>query len=346
MEKQIILIVGGGLAGTTLAQQLLAKKQQITLLDSGENHSTGIAAGIINPMVFRRMNKSWRVDDFLQDALKYYSNLERDLKIKLVRPLNMRRLFSSIQEKEFWEKRQFEKEYEQYLKIQTEGDLNYSLAKNEFGSGRVKQAFWIDAKTYYSSQIQYFKDREVLLKETFSLPDFDPERGEYKGVLYNKVVFCCGSNNSEIPYFKSIPIEKTKGQTITVHCPKLSEKESLNRKSYVLPLGENKFRIGATYEWENDTLNSTEEAKELLLKNFSIISDFPLKVIDQTAGIRPTVLDRRPVLGQHKTHKKLFIFNGLGAKGYLMAPTLAKEMTNFLIGKGFISKEISVNRFY
>jgi glycine/D-amino acid oxidase-like deaminating enzyme len=76
-----------------------------------------------------------------------------------------------------------------------------------------------------------------------------------------------------------------------------------------LPLENNTFKIGATYEWDDGSLNTTKEARELLLENFSVISDLPIKVIDQVAGIRPTVLDRRPVLGQHKIHKKLFIFN-------------------------------------
>ena len=85
MEKLSILIVGAGLAGTSLAQRLIEKQQQVTLIDSGQNNSTAIAAGIINPMVFRRMNKSWRVDDFLKEAIAYYKNLEDDLNIKLIR---------------------------------------------------------------------------------------------------------------------------------------------------------------------------------------------------------------------------------------------------------------------
>ena len=346
MEKLSILIVGAGLAGTSLAQRLLEKQQQVTLIDSGQNNSTAIAAGIINPMVFRRMNKSWRVDDFLQEALAYYRKIEDDLNIKLLRPLFLRRLFSSLQEKEFWEKRQFEKEYSAYLEILSTEDLNYSLAKNEFGSGRVKQAFWIEAQTYYTSQINYFEELGALCKENFSISDFDPEKGSYKNNSYDKIIFCCGSNNGEIPYFSDIPIEKTKGQTLTIHCQELPENESLNRKTFVLPLENNTFKIGSTYEWDNGTLNTTKEARELLLDNFSVISDLPVKVINQAAGIRPTVLDRRPVLGQHKIHKKLFIFNGLGAKGYLMAPTLAREMAEYLLGEGTISKEVAINRFY
>ena len=96
MEKLSILIVGAGLAGTSLAQRLLEKQQQVTLIDSGQNNSTAIAAGIINPIVFRRMNKSWRVDDFLQEAIAYYKHLEDNLNTRLIRPLFLRRLFFVI----------------------------------------------------------------------------------------------------------------------------------------------------------------------------------------------------------------------------------------------------------
>jgi FAD dependent oxidoreductase. len=166
LEKLSILIVGAGLAGTSLAQRLLEKKQQVTLIDSGQNNSTAIAAGIINPMVFRRMNKSWRVDDFLQEAIAYYKKLEDDLKIKLIRPLFLRRLFSSLQEKEFWENRQFEKEYSAYLEILTTEDLNYSLAKNEFGSGRVKQAYWIEAQIIIQHKLTILKGLGLCVRKS------------------------------------------------------------------------------------------------------------------------------------------------------------------------------------
>jgi flavin-dependent dehydrogenase len=72
MERKKILIVGGGLAGTTLAHQFLNHGCDVTILDKGENHATAIAAGMVNPMVFRRMNKSWRLDEFIFEAQKFY----------------------------------------------------------------------------------------------------------------------------------------------------------------------------------------------------------------------------------------------------------------------------------
>ena len=47
MESQHVLIIGAGLAGTSLAHELLARGHRVQMVDRGENHSTAIAAGMI-----------------------------------------------------------------------------------------------------------------------------------------------------------------------------------------------------------------------------------------------------------------------------------------------------------
>ena len=69
------------------------------------------------------------------------------------------------------------------------------------------------------------------------------------------------------------------------------------------------------------------------------------EVIDQIAGMRPTVIDRRPLVGQHSKHKQLFVLNGLGTRGVMIAPYVAKQLFNF-IEKGLrLDAEIAINRF-
>jgi glycine/D-amino acid oxidase-like deaminating enzyme len=254
-------------------------------------------------------------------------------------------MFSSLQELEFWEKRQEIEEYKSYLNTISESDNDYSKATNEFGSGRLNQAFWIDALAYYEGNRNYFISLNCLIKEEFDLTQFDATTGTYKGITYDKVVFCCGYLNKYIPFFATAPVEQTKGQTLTIESPDLPEDESLNRKCFVLPLGENTFRIGATYEWNDESLTTSEKSKDLLLEHLSVLGDFSVKIIEQSVGVRPTVLDRRPIMGQHPDLSKLFIFNGLGTKGYLMAPTLAKDMCAFLLEGKELEKEVSLKRF-
>ena len=345
MKPQKFLIVGAGLAGTSLAHQLLKSGQSVTILDKGENHATAIATGMVNPMVFRRMNKSWRLDECMEDSIPFYKALEQQLNTPLYFPITIRRMFSSLQEREFWEKRQDLDEYKEYLTPISEADNNYSKAKNEFGSGRLQQAFWIDALAYYEGNRNYFRSIDCLLDEAFDLTQFDATTGTYKGITYDKVVFCCGYLNKYIPFFATAPVEQTKGQTLTIESPDLPEDESLNRKCFVLPLGENTFRIGATYEWNDESLTTSEKSKDLLLEHLCVLGDFSVKIIEQSVGVRPTVLDRRPIMGEHPDLPKLFIFNGLGTKGYLMAPTLAKDMCAFLLEGKELDKDVSLKRF-
>jgi glycine oxidase len=345
-NKKNILIVGSGLAGSTLAHQLLRQGHHITIIDKGENVATSVAAGIVNPMVFRRMNKSWRLDEFLPEAKEFYLSLEQLFNVKLFHPITIRRLFSSEQEQASWLEKQQLPEFENYITTISEEDNLFSGATNQFGSGRVKNAFWVDSALFYNSNLAYFRDNGMLLTETFSLTEFIPGEANYKGKIYDKVVFCCGYLNRELPFFSNSPIEQTKGQTLTIYSHEIPENESLNRKCFVLPIGNQTFRIGSTYEWENATLTATEEGKAQLLSNLNVLGDFEVKIRTQIAGVRPTVLDRRPVLGPHPEFSKLYIFNGLGTKGYMMAPTLAREMVDYMIeGKG-VQREISVERFY
>ena len=63
-----------------------------------------------------------------------------------------------------------------------------------------------------------------------------------------------------------------------------------------------------------------------MVEKLKKVIDVPYKIIGQAAGIRPAVKDRRPLVGIHKTHKNLAVLNGLGTRGVMIAPTLAKEL--------------------
>jgi glycine oxidase len=346
MDSQHVLIIGAGLAGTSLAHQLLTNGHRVQFVDRGVNHSTAVAAGMVNPMVFRRMNKSWRLDEFMKDAKSFYLHMEKELGHVLFHPIVIRRMLSSEQERNYWLERSKLTEYQDYLTELTPEDERYSLAENHFGSGRLKSSFWVDAKAYYEQNLDYFDRKGNLLKEDFDLSSFDENTLNYKGTSYDKVVFTVGYQQINTPFFNELPIQQTKGQTIRVQSTDIPENESLNRKCFVLPLGNTIFRIGATYEWDNPDLTPTDEAKQELIEHLRVLGNFTYDILDQQVGVRPTVLDRRPILGAHHTIKNMYLFNGLGTKGYLMAPTLARELSDYMFHEIPLDKEISIERFY
>ena len=68
------------------------------------------------------------------------------------------------------------------------------------------------------------------------------------------------------------------------------------------------------------------------------------KVVNQVAGIRPTVKDRRPLVGRHSTYKNMDVLNGLGTRGVMIAPYAAQQLFNHIEKQEFIRMMSRFNR--
>ncbi len=346
MEQQEILIIGGGVAGSTLAIELHSLGHKISLLDDGKNQCSVVAAGLINPIVFRRMAKSWRVDDFLPYALNFYERLEDKVGTKLIEPIQIRRLFASEQERNYWLKKQSESEYSLYLNEVTNEDWNYSLARNDFGTARLKQAYVVSTAKFIESSHRLIEKEHCLLKEAFDFSQLDPVNVIYKEKKYSVIIFCEGVGIKRNPFFNQLKVTCTQGEIMTIHCASLPEVESLNRKCFLLPLGNNLFRVGSTYKWDIENPAPTKEGAEEMkaMLDYILLPSQSYEINEHIGGVRPTTTDRRPFVGTHPDFPKLAVLNGLGTKGYLLAPLLSKELIDHIFHKKELSKEISLNR--
>ena len=343
-KSKSVLIVGAGLSGICVSLQLIKRGVDVTLIDNKINYSSIIAVGMINPLVFRRMTKSWKVDDFLPYLKSFYKDLEKETDSLFFHNIPIRRLFSSEQEHDFWIKKEKREDFEAYMTKVTPEDYSYSEANNDFGSGCVKDSYFIDVSSFLSNSLRLITEQGQVLTEEFNFSKL--EGTSYKSTEYDDVVFCQGYLNKDNPFFNDIPIDPTKGQVLTIKANSLPENTSLNRKCFVLPKGNQTFKVGSTYEWHNTSLNTTETSKNDILNNLSYITKEKVSVLNQVAGVRPTTRDRRPTLGTHPNYLNYHLFNGLGAKGYMLAPLLSEEFVDYLIDGKELDKEVNIERFY
>ena len=343
-SEKSILVVGAGLSGVCVSVQSLRAGARVTLVDNGINHSSRIAAGLINPLVFRRMTKSWRADEFINYLKTFYSTLEKDTSQSFFHPMPVRRLFSSAQEHDLWLEKQNTPQFNPYMHPVSDEDYNYSEGKNPYGSGRMKETFCISIAEFFDAVLSWIKRHGVILSEEFDASNL--KELHYKGVTYDEVVFCQGYLNPSNKWFGTLPIEQTKGELLTIKSELLPEDVSLNRKSFVLPMGQHTFKVGSTYGWNDATTHITEEAKREILHNLSFITDDKIVPIGQEAGVRPTTRNRRPLLGTHPEFKNYHIFNGLGAKGYMLAPLLSKEFVNYLLEGTPLNTEVDIKKHF
>lgn len=344
MIQKKFLIIGAGIAGISLSKYLIDAGASVTLIDSGVNRSSVVAAGMINPIVFRRMTKSWRVDEFIPFAEDFYTNFGKACKQQFFFPITIRRMFSTEQERNFWLEKQELEAFSPYLIKVTKEDEHYSSAINIHGSGRVKNASYVSTVPFLEGVKKWLSERITILQETVDYSAIEPENSTYKNEKFDGIFFCEGVEVRHNPWFGSIPINPTKGETITIKSSEIPENESLNRKCFILPVGNSQFRVGATYAWDTYNDDLTEEGKNEMVENLSYLTNANYSIIGQTAGIRPTTLDRRPIMGRHEVYSNLFIFNGLGAKGYMLAPLLAKEMVEYVLEGKELDKEMRYSR--
>jgi glycine oxidase len=114
---------------------------------------------------------------------------------------------------------------------------------------------------------------------------------------------------------------------------------------YLVPLGNDLYKIGATYEWDDKSQLPTEKGKQELLEKLKEIINCEFEVIDHLAGVRPTVRDRNPLVGTHPDHNSIHILNGLGTRGVMLAPFLAVKLFDFIENGITLPIEMDCNRY-
>ena len=282
-NRRKFLVVGAGLSGVSVSIHLLQRGVDVILVDNEKNASSLIAAGIMNPLVFRRMTKGWRVDDFIPYCMNYYSSIEAESGTSFFQHLPIRRLFSTEHERELWIKKQDRDDFKHYMTPLEETDDNYSRSLNPFGSGRIKNAFAVHPTVFLPAAHQVITQKGgSIIRESFDYSAL--KETEYKGVRYDDVIFCEGYLVSNNPWFSFLPVNPTKGEVLTVHSETLPEDESLNRKCFNLPLGDKKFKIGSTIDWNNTSLEPTEEGKAEILEKLSYIIEEEVEIVTEEAN--------------------------------------------------------------
>lgn len=344
----LYFILGQGLAGTCLAFQFLEKKIPFHIFDDGFKSSSSIvAAGLWNPIVFRRITKSWRADELTQNVHTYYPKIESLLGVSFFHPSENIRLHSSILEREEWHEKTHDPEFENYLFSSDSLQHNPHITKIENGYGLVKQTGSINLPVFLNSARSYFKQRGCLSSQNIELPHTVDELLNYSngGIRPDRIIDCRGSKAATSPWWNYLPFNLSKGEVLTIKCADLNLNNTLNSGVFMLPLGDDQYRVGATFSWEDVSPQPTDTGRNELIEKLKKTINLPFEIIDHQAGIRPSVADRRPLIGAHPACSKLVIFNGFGTKGVMLAPYFSEILCDFLISDNELDHEIDILRF-
>ena len=339
------LIVGSGLSGVMLCEALRKRGKTFKVISNKSQQASIVASGLYNPVVLKRFNKAWDAEKHLPVAMSAYKELELFLGIKIDYKLPIYRLFSSIEEQNNWIIASDKILLKPYLISNIKSNINQNIYA-PYGFGEVKNTGRIDTKLLLESYSNLLNNEKLISHESFEYDKLKiSKKIVYKGMEFENIIFSEGFGVRQNPFFNYLPIEGTKGELIIINAPKLNSEVIIKSSVFIIPIGKKNYLVGSTYAWDDFNNDPTINAKNKLLNKLDKLVLCPYKVVYQRAGIRPTVVDRRPLVGQHKSHENLYILNGLGSRGVLIAPTVANALINFIEDKLPLQKEINISRF-
>ena len=341
------LIIGSGLAGISFAETALLNNKKIFVIDCGQKSSSKVAAGLYNPVILKRFTPVWDAQNQLQLLDEFYKNLETKLHLKFDFKKPILRKFFSIEEQNNWYIASDKVELSPFLATQLK-KIKIKGIDSPYDYGEVNHTGYVEVASLLENYKLYLQSRNSYRIENFdySLLEIKNEIIQYKDILAKQIVFAEGFGMHQNPFFKELPLDGVKGELLIIKAPELSLDLIINTSVFILPLGNQLFKVGATYNWNDKTNTPTKEGKQELIDRIKEILTCDFEIISHYAGIRPTVKDRKPLIGTHPDYKNVHILNGLGTRGVMLGPSMAKELFDYIEFGTPLTPEININRFY
>lgn len=335
------LIIGGGLAGTTLAWRLHQRGLPFMIVDRDEPlTSSKVAAGLVTPITGMRLSLSWRFGELYPEALAFYRSIESTLGTRFYHEVPIVQLLSSEKAVAQWQKRRDQPEVKLYLARPEPGPLvNDAIFANPLGGFVQKHGGWMDTAAFLSASQRFFESVGYWQRGDFSPGEVTSRIGKD----FTHAVFCIGWEASRHPWFDWVPFQSARGTVLQVTADTGGEPRVVNNGCWLLPRGDGTLRVGPTYELNFDQPHTpapeTIAALEMRLRGLLKIR---YDITGAQTGVRPIIARREALIGRHPARPGIAFMNGLGSKGVLRAPWVSRQLIEHLLDGNPIDPEMDL----
>jgi len=317
-------LVGQGVAGCCLAWELWDRGVGFQWVDRGTGGSSRVAAGMINPITGKNFEPSWRIAEFLPEALKFYRKVEALLGKQFWFPLPVLRLAGSEKE---WRKilgKLSEPEVAPWISGET------GVPEGWCGGVVVKGGGRLDVPSFINLTREFFREKGRYHEEDVAFDTIGSGR-----------VWCDGAAGLITGRYG---IHRcAKGEILTIRATGWDETQArVGGGGWLLPVGGGVFKTGATYEWNDLNDLPTPEGRAKVMKIAARLGGNDFEVIGHEAGVRPILRRSQPLIGPVGGD---WMLNGLGSKGSLYAPGMARRLANWMIDGTEPEPEVDLRHF-
>ncbi|WP_103072040.1 NAD(P)/FAD-dependent oxidoreductase [Aquimarina sediminis] len=340
------IVVGFGLSGLSFVEQLENKGKSFKVYENFSQKSSRVAGGIFNPVILKRFTLAWKASEQSKIASSFYAHIESKLQKSLVSELPILRRFNDVEEQNNWFEACDKPVLGEFLSPKLIRNTNAAL-DIPFHYGKVKHTGKIEINNMLSAYADYLKGKKAFAEEPFEYDRVIIQKGfvQYKDVKSRNIVFAEGFGVKDNPFFNYLPLQGNKGEYVIIKSENLKLKEIVKSSIFIIPLGDDMYKVGATYNNQDKSPQTTIDSREEIEKKLKRFLNAPYQIVDQVAGIRPTVRDRKPLIGTHDSYPNIHILNGMGSRGILLAPTMAQNLYNCIEEETPLDQEIDIKRF-
>lgn len=354
------IIVGGGILGAATAYRLAKAGEDVTLVDSRDpGQATDAGAGIVCPWVSKRRNPDWYA--LAKGGARFYPDLVRELKVDGITETGYEKVGSlSLQEDDQKLKELFEIISNRKEDAPEIGDIElldekevqkrFPLLRSGFGAVHVSGGARVDGRMLRDALLE--GARIYGAKQVTGNANLLHEENRILGVkvgdielVADQVIAVNGAWMRDLldPLLADkelyFDVRPQRAQIIHLELENLDGSEWPVAKSpfnqYMLVSG-NRLIVGATQENNTgfDRRMTAGGIHEILHKALDLapcLSDATL--LETRVGFRPMTPESVPVMGRLPGYDNFYVANGLGSSGLTMAPFMAKQLANLVLGE-------------
>lgn len=320
-----LLIVGQGLAGSSLAMRALEHGLQFMIADSNKSGSASVvAAGLFNPITGQRFSKTWMYDELYEAMIPFYRSFEQLLQCQLLFQKKIVRPLFTVEEQNYIYSKTADKAYLNLLELNTSPDVHIHGLKMH--TATILKGGFVKVPALILQFRQWLEHQAMLLKEEVQIGSncyYENGSWHYGGLQFKAL--CLANGVFNIGVETDHYITPTKGE-ILVGEYTMEHDYILNNNGFIIPYSNNEIWCGATYERTYDYSPTLKARQELIEKAGKFIDVSKVEWLQHLAGLRPASPNRRPIYGHSKQLPATFYLNGLGSKGVTLAPYFSSKI--------------------